>query len=328
MIKLFVALASAVVLFGIVLLVSLLLARARRQAEGEQGGEQGVMTQAQKELVHPFMFRQWCQWHVSDNAKKSDNELFRTPAPMLTESNAHMITHADVVYVENSKFEHFANDILPHLQNSIILITGKWTLPSLERSDLTDDVLKDERILHWLSHNPIYEPSHKYRAIPYGVCYLNVDALYNEMQRDVVKSKEVAHMGLGLHYADEETKALRRNLIDIQDPRKPIATFYRELHESKAVICPAGDRQDTFRHSEAQLLGCVPIVSMPPQYNDWYPVTVAKHVSPDEMVRAARERSVENLPETSDLIRERFLQPFWRNFLHSLRQSHLRPLKD
>lgn len=66
-------------------------------------------------------------------------------------------------------FDLFIKEILPKINKKFILITSQCHLPQIQKNEKTDSLLKNNKIVLWISTNPIYNNNIKYMAFPYGI---------------------------------------------------------------------------------------------------------------------------------------------------------------
>ena len=123
-------------------------------------------------IINPYSFYQICHHYLSD-------EYRPTRKNNLMSFNAiSKINNFDIIYVQSDLLEFFVNYILCHIKQTIILITGKRYLPQVHKSDITDKLIKNEKIFLWFSQNPIYFNSDKYKSIPYGIKIKSIFAYF------------------------------------------------------------------------------------------------------------------------------------------------------
>jgi hypothetical protein len=172
-----------------------------------------------------------------------------------------VIKDYDILMCQVNFFEHFVTEILPRMNTKIVLITSQFEFPQLFRSEFTDRVLNDPRIVLWFSTNPIYEPSEKYVPFPCGMA-LWQENLMGYAQKlllgDCEKVEEVAHMHLSpTNPCRELIPAAAKCEID---------EYYENIRKARFLISPIGDRDDCYRHYEAIGLGAMPMSNIGEYY--------------------------------------------------------------
>ena len=122
--------------------------------------------------------------------------LNETTNDLYLNKNIDKIKEGDIIQVQVDLFNKFVNDILPQINCRIIVITSQWHLPQIHRSPVTDNFIKNDKIMLWISQNPIYENYDKYMAFPYGINHRYVKKYmsfvkknYNEIRNNETKTE-------------------------------------------------------------------------------------------------------------------------------------------
>ena len=63
----------------------------------------------------------------------------------------------DIIQCQINLLNYFFHYILPHITKKIILLTSQYNYPGLKESNITQEILDDEKIFLWVSHNHIYK---------------------------------------------------------------------------------------------------------------------------------------------------------------------------
>ena len=100
-----------------------------------------------------------------------------------------MIKNYDIIQCQVNYFNYFVETILPNINKKIILITSLCHLPQIQKNDITDNLLKNDKIFLWISQNPIYTSNKKYMAFPYGIHPGSVKQYYNFLKNNKQKKK-------------------------------------------------------------------------------------------------------------------------------------------
>ena len=97
-------------------------------------------------------------------------QLFTTkPNDLYKNKNFDKIKKGDIIQVQVDLFDLFINTILPKISCKIIIFTSQYYFPQLQKNQITDKCLNNDKIILWISQNPIYEKHNKYMAFPYGL---------------------------------------------------------------------------------------------------------------------------------------------------------------
>ncbi len=216
-----------------------------------------------REVMNPFS-----PWFLSDlyygdelfQHFGSDVQSILNSKPLNT-SHCKFIHGNSVVFVDTKLFPQFVKNCIPLIQNRIILLTGRWQLPMIHESNLTNEVLNNPRIVHWFSQNPMLKHP-KYTGIPYGVHQGKLKTLLRIVNEDRNKTKIIRNLFL------EKTNDEREEFIG--GKKLPHRIYCRKIKTSKFLISPIGDRPDTYRHWESIALGTVPICNCPDEFKDLF----------------------------------------------------------
>lgn len=214
-----------------------------------------------------------------------------------------------VVFVQVDQLEEFASEILPQISASFVLLTGKWQLPGLELTAAVELILKNPFLKRWYSQNQIHAHLPIF-PLPYGVELSATPHVYWRMK--LQKILGWARSGLFIpnfrihpHLHGPALEA-RRDLAAVMAPRLRLADYLNEILKHQAVISPAGDRCDTYRHWESVALGAIPVSNLPEIFSGLFGET---------MLLVSNFRDLEGLNE--DLTRckpkpELALVRYWR----------------
>jgi len=245
--------------------------------------------------------------------------LHRIPGKtdLMSTGDLTVIKDYDIIVCQVNFLEHFVNIMLPNIDKKIVLITSQFEFPQLYKTDLTDRVLKESKIVLWFSTNPIYEPSEKYVPFPCGM------ALWQENLKEYArillleeceKTAEIAHMHLS------QTNPCRE-LIPKAD-KCEITEYYENIRRARFVISPIGDRDDCYRHYEAIGLGAIPLSNIGEYYrpifqNNMYYCPI------EEIVEAVMNQKVgvEYIPPNRDLICFEYYKDYVRSRIEQIRED-------
>jgi len=180
---------------------------------------------------------------------------------LLKNKNYDTIKEGDIIQVQVDLFGFFMNDILPHINTKIILITAQNHLPQLKKSSITDDCLNNDKIILWISQNPIYHKNDRYLAFPYGLRAPTVNTYMNNIQNIVSENKthSVYNSPITIHPHLTKDHIRRHPFFSSNTIHVPQLEYLSNIANSKFVISTAGDRGDCFRHYECIGLNAIPI---------------------------------------------------------------------
>lgn len=225
------------------------------------------------ELINPFSPYFICDHYLSDELfdtfywnNNFDKKLIKGNN-LLKNKNYNKIKDYDIIFCQFTLFKYFVNDVLPKINKKIILFTSMAHLTKSgngnSRDKITDDLLKNDKILLWVSTNPIYENHPKYMAFPYGFNPLSIYQYYYYIKKNKTINKTIevsnlyscAHKHLPHNHIRKKYKILGVN----SGNRLNYKNYLDIISKSKFLISTAGDRDDCFRHYEAIGLETVPI---------------------------------------------------------------------
>lgn len=185
---------------------------------------------------------------------------------LLKNKNYDTINNFDIVYVQVDFFDYFYDEILPiiTLKNiKIILMTGQWHLPQINKNEKTEALLKNDNIFLWISQNPIYSNNEKYMALPYGISHHSIEVYINFIQSNIINEKQLKILNqratVHSHLPDNHI----RKKYDIFGKNSGDNLYYydflKNISMSEFVISTTGDREDCYRHYECIGLNAIPI---------------------------------------------------------------------
>ncbi len=222
--------------------------------------------------ISPYII---CKHHFSTEIYSYNNKYIEvdintlcsnSPNDLYKNKNVNEINEGDIVMVQVDLFDYFINNILPTINTKIILITSQFHLPQLHRNNTTDMCLNNDKIILWISQNPIYENHPKYMAFPYGIYQNNVNNYMNFLKENKesilnhnTKIQELYNSNIRIH-PHLPANHIRRNPI-FNSVNKSIDNYeyLNNILISKFVISTSGDRDDCYRHYECIGLNSIPI---------------------------------------------------------------------
>lgn len=212
-------------------------------------------------IINPFSPLLLCDLHYGAE-KEPDPDIVINP---LHENGTDAIRPCATVCVNAKSFKVFATDVLPRIRTSIILMTSRYHLPQVERSQLTDTVKAHPAISHWFAQNPVYPGDDRYTAFPYGIKpnvleeYGAIFLAYHTYQQAATKNKTIEHLPFAITHPSR--KPFVTGHVRNASALKPVQ-FYERIVQARFLISPRGDRPDTYRHWEAIGLGALPIANI------------------------------------------------------------------
>lgn len=280
-----------------------------------------------KYIVSPISPYFICDHHYSTEIYKGDCRYIRLDIKELINKNTNdlylnknydKIKKGDIIQVQVNLFNNFVNDILPQIKCKIVVITSQFhlNLPEISRNKMTDEFLNNNKVILWISHNPIYQNHKKYMGFPYGLCQLEVNKYmdfvkknYNKILNNDTKtnlcfnSPFVVHGTLGNNH-------IRRHPIfnNVKNKTLSYNEYLNKILESKFTISTTGDRDDTYRHYECIGLNSIPIANI--NYKDIFENSMI-YSDINDIIKIINEKKVEY--NENYINKDILLINYWRN---------------
>lgn len=182
---------------------------------------------------------------------------------LLKNKNYYQVKNYDIIQCQVDHFKHFVSNILPKINKKIILITSQCHLPQIKKNDITDKLLRNDKIILWISQNPIYKNNKKYMALPYGIHPKSVNKYHNFLKNNTKMKKKInvsnLHVGVHGHLKHNHIRKKYKILGKESGPKLNYHKYLQIISDSKFLISTSGDRDDCYRHYEAIGLGTIPI---------------------------------------------------------------------
>ena len=226
-------------------------------------------------IISPITPYLLCDHHFSTEIYKNNNKyidcdvtkLFtKTPNDLLKNENFDEIKEGDIIQVQVDLFNKFVNNILPKISCKIIIFTSQWHRPQIFKNKLTNKILNDEKIILWISQNPIYKKNNKYMAFPYGIDQRNLNKYMNFIKNnnDTIldintKNNFCYNSHIRRHKHLSENHIRRHHIFDDVCKEISFNEYLDNILKSKFTISTSGDRDDCFRHYECIGLNSIPI---------------------------------------------------------------------
>ena len=204
----------------------------------------------------------WKSLHldITELVNENTNDLYRN-------KNFDKIKEGDIIQVQVDLFNLFVNIILPQISCEIVVITSQRHLPQINRNQITDDFINNNKLILWISQNPIYENHNKYMAFPYGIAWANVYTYmdfvkknYNKILNIDTKTNVCFNSPCSIHRHLPRNHIRRHPIFNnVINKRLPYNQYLNNILKSKFTISTGGDRDDCYRHYECIGLNSIPI---------------------------------------------------------------------
>jgi hypothetical protein len=223
--------------------------------------------------ITPYLI---CNHHFSTEIYKSNpkyigiditqNELHTQRNDLYANHNYDVVKEGDIIQVQVDLFEYFITNILPKISCKVILFTSQWLFPQIFKDENTESIIQNNKIIFWISQNPIYSNNDKYMAFPYGISHKNIDAYMMFMKSNYQKVLEVeqrpilcynSHFKMHRHLPVNHIR--RHPIFKHVNTHIPYRTYLTNILNSRFTISTSGDRDDCYRHYECIGLNSIPI---------------------------------------------------------------------
>jgi hypothetical protein len=205
-------------------------------------------------IINPFSLYYLCDHYYGDEIQRYNIPITINKNDLKNNSDLSKIKEGDIIYCEVNFFKDFCNKILDKIEKRFILTTGQWQLPQIQKSKLSEKILKHKNVLLWVSQNPIYDNSDKYIAFPYGIAHYNIKKYARFLLNNSTfsKNKELIYLPINNNTNPSRKKLPELSIISTLE-------YYKQMANGKFILSPIGDRDDCYRHYEAIGIGTVPI---------------------------------------------------------------------
>ena len=288
-----------------------------------------------KYIVSPITPYLICQHHFSTELN-SDNKKYicqninnlHNSNDLYKNKNFDKIKEGDIIQVQVNLFSTFVDKILPQINCKIIVITSQWHLPQLTRNQMTDEFINNEKLILWISQNPIYENHNKYMAFPYGLLHTKVNTYINFVKKNYHKILNIdtktnlcfnSPFSLHGHLPKDH---IRRHPIFNSVKKKTINynEFLNRILKSKFTISTSGDRDDCYRHYECIGLNSIPISDI--NYKEIFENNMI-YSNLDNLIKIINEKKIIGYNESNNYINpDILLIEYWQNKI-SLRLKNI-----
>jgi hypothetical protein len=198
-----------------------------------------------------------------------------------------------VIYIKFSFLRHFVNQVLPKINYKFILVTGDGdeTIPhDMFHFDEFNNIIKNDKIIHWYSVNCIESVHPKLSLIPIGVnfhslsfgefmssppqtpleqeeCINKINSFSKPFFERKSKCYSNFHFAFYNKFDNPRRKAIEKipkELIFYEQQFVERNTTWKNQSEYAFVVSPMGNGMDCHRTWEALMLGCIVIVEKSP----------------------------------------------------------------
>ena len=235
--------------------------------------------------------------------------------------NFDKIKEGDIIQVQVALFNNFVNDILPQIKCKIVVITSQFHLniPEISRNKMTDDFINNNKLILWISHNPIYQNHKKYMGFPYGIRqhdvnkYMNfVKNNYKKILNNDTKTNFCFNSPFVIHGSLANNHIRRHSIFNnVKNKCLPYDEYLNKILESKFTISTSGDRDDCFRHYECIGLNSIPISNI--NYKEIFENNMI-YSDINNIIKIINEKKVIGYNEKENYInKDILLIDYWRN---------------
>ena len=206
----------------------------------------------------------------------------------------------------------------------IIIFTSQYHLPQIHKNELTENLINNDKVILWISQNPIYTDHDKYMAFPYGIQHVTVSKYMKFLKKE---NKQILNKNTktNILFNSPSTawKHLPENHIRKQlnkDPRftklnsyfKPYRLDYEKylynILKSKFTISTSGDRDDCYRHYECIGLNSIPISNI--NYKEIFDNNMIGSLNVNDIIKVVDNEKVFDYQHPN---RDIITIEYWRN---------------
>lgn len=231
--------------------------------------------------------------------------------------NYKKIKYKSIIMCQNNYISNFVENILPNINNKIILITGQWHLPKLEKNNITDKIIKNKKILIWFCQNPIseYKNISKYEVFPYGLTHTSIGQYYKFLKSiDDFNNKNIyiSNLYSSVHNHLPENHIRKKYPIFSSSERLSYNLYLSKILSSKFLISTGGDREDCYRHYEAIGLNTIPISNIGYLYKRIFDKNMI-YLTDSELVESVNKKSGFNFKGPN---RDLITCSYWKDWIN------------
>ena len=245
---------------------------------------------------------QLCYFVSSRGLLKSCNFHSRNPKSSCNNDNQYLINMLNSgnmfdgmsIYVCSDLLQYFVNNVLPHIKNKFVLVSGDSDLcvplEALTKVE-TYRLLNSQYLVKWFTQNTKIQDNNKIIQMPIGLDYHTIsnnpdckwkmrgeNSLPRSQEFTLVSIKEKSvpfYERISKIYVNfsinsdrfnqrkQSLHTLPSNLLVIDQDFKPRTILWEQMIQYAFVLSPFGIGMDCHRTWEALCLGCIPIVCAP-----------------------------------------------------------------
>ena len=272
-----------------------------------------------KKLITPFSGYLFADYYIgSEKQDEKININLSKNKNLKYIENYDKIKYKSIIMCQNNYLSDFVDNILPNINNKIILITGQAHLPQLKKNSITDKVIKNNKIILWFCQNPIAEYKHvsKYQVFPYGLNPYSIVEYYNflkSVDNFYNKNIYISNLYSTPHKHLPENHIRKKYPIFSSNEKLPYNEYLSEILSSKFLISTSGDRDDCYRHYEAIGLNTVPISNIGFLYKRIFEKNMV-YLTEHELIESINKKSGFNYEGTN---RDLITTSYWKEFINT-----------
>jgi hypothetical protein len=190
-----------------------------------------VLRFVSQRLVTPFTPFVMADAFLASEVDRYGLRALNPRAVDLSQSDLAAVGPNPVVFVQVDQLDGFCRDVLPKIVGPFTLITGKWHLPALQRSEWVTTILGSPHLDRWYSQNQVFEDL-PILPFPYGVNLSSAPHVFWRMRlRRVLglgrSGVFVPHFAIHEHLDGVGLEA-RRQLEGVMGPRLKLSTYSQQ----------------------------------------------------------------------------------------------------
>ncbi|GAI96652.1 unnamed protein product, partial [marine sediment metagenome] len=92
----------------------------------------------------------YIEYDINKLISNKSNDLYKN-------KNYDEIKEGEIIQVQVDLFNSFISNVFPKINCKIVVITSQWHVPQINRNQITDDFINNDKLILWISQNPVYE---------------------------------------------------------------------------------------------------------------------------------------------------------------------------
>lgn len=219
-----------------------------------------ALERAARKIITPFTPYLICDYYLAPEVDELGIRFLNKSAVDLATSSDSICSNS-VVFVQVDQLESFETHHLSRFKAKFVLISAKWHLPATSVTDCVRRISRSSNLAGWFardfqSEDPVILP------FPLGVNFWDAPKILRARTRFANQRKvsQVYVPQVTIHpHLDSSSRKVREDLYPFSDRRRHLRQYLRRIAKSRYVVCPPGDRPDTYRKWESIALGAVPV---------------------------------------------------------------------